>query len=553
MECEQEEPYESVVFRNSKIVFPPEFASLTETTSSNNIRQACTDSPANSRFLSDSSQTTANDKSFKSTKPRHSVLQAFDPVLQRKSIPPSSSLQEKAKPRNVDLLVLNEVDFTSPPPLPKRNASFKILHQYDPVTIEDGKVQLQPPAVKRNPPSLPTITAAAESNNSADEEDKMPACPSTPKNKTTAKVRGLINKVTTGTDWLNGLKKLSTNPSNPPSPKGTVDQVDSSSQFNKLGPSTEMGHAGMLSWVVSGSRKDPQNLWTELKNGILSSFSGQNGDTPIHAVQLEKLLSIGISGPEDSYGFDLVINSSREKSCRMSLTAAMANERTKWMEWMLEGLTPFCPDLLRNFTRCGRVFIKDGVSGDWQMAWLVIQAESKKLWIQRISRGQTVVCEDLRKVRSASQMKVCDDRGCPSALQPGCPLIVHWPTNTSYIQSDQRTETESWLELIRSVALKSGADLEEHQLTADDVPVLVECCIKFIETYGMLTEGIYRRSGVQSKINRLLVGLRSDAWSLHISSEEYTEHDVANVLKRFFRTLVRNNFIDYAIMISNFI
>jgi len=203
-------------------------------------------------------------------------------------------------------------------------------------------------------------------------------------------------------------------------------------------------------------------------------------------------------------------------------------------------LTPFCTDLIKNFSRCGRVFIKDGVGGDWQMAWLLIQSDSKQLWIQRVnSRGQSAVCEDLRKVRSASMMRQCDERGCPNALQPGFPLIVHWSDHTLYIQSDQRAESESWLEIIRSVALHSGADLEDHQLTADDVPVLIECCIKFIETYGMLTEGIYRRSGVQSKIDGLLVALRSDAWSFHISNEEYSEHDVANVLKRFFRTLVK--------------
>lgn len=127
------------------------------------------------------------------------------------------------------------------------------------------------------------------------------------------------------------------------------------------------------------------------------------------------------------------------------------------------------------------------------------------------------ICEDLRKVRSISKMKVADNGGCSHALQAGPPVILHWSDHTSYIQSDLRSETDEWLQLCRMVALQSGDDLEEHQLTADDVPVLVECCIKFIETYGMLTEGIYRRSGVQSKINRLLNALKNDAWNVHIS------------------------------------
>ncbi len=114
-------------------------------------------------------------------------------------------------------------------------------------------------------------------------------------------------------------------------------------------------------------------------------------------------------------------------------------------------------------------------------------------------------------------MKLTDGGGCPHALQGGPPFILHWTDHTFYIQSDLRSETDEWLTLSRTVSLASGADLEDHQLTADDVPVLVECCIKFIETYGMLTEGVYRRSGVQSKINRLLCSLKTDAWSVHIS------------------------------------
>ena len=52
-----------------------------------------------------------------------------------------------------------------------------------------------------------------------------------------------------------------------------------------------------------------------------------------------------------------------------------------------------------------------------------------------------------------------------------------------------------------------------------------------------MTEGIYRLAGGNTKINRLLTAFRSNAWSVQISREEYSEHDVANVLKRFVRQL----------------
>ena len=52
-----------------------------------------------------------------------------------------------------------------------------------------------------------------------------------------------------------------------------------------------------------------------------------------------------------------------------------------------------------------------------------------------------------------------------------------------------------------------------------------------------MTEGIYRLAGSNIKINRLLSLFRSNAWSVQISREDYSENDVANVLKRFIRQL----------------
>lgn len=52
-----------------------------------------------------------------------------------------------------------------------------------------------------------------------------------------------------------------------------------------------------------------------------------------------------------------------------------------------------------------------------------------------------------------------------------------------------------------------------------------------------MSEGIYRRSGSNSSITKLLSAFRQDSWSVQLSRQEYTEYDVASVLKRFFRDL----------------
>ena len=503
----QEHLYENVAYNNSQIIdLPYATRNLTLTTTADSTLFRLEDSCIAS----------------KSTQPRLSLLEAFDPVLQRKSL-------YTAKTRQSELLnQLSEIDFSypnnTPPPLPKTYTNFEVDHLYEP--IENGTVQFQLPTENVSAPlHLDREESSDGDSHSNEEETEFTACPSMPTNTTPKpKFKGLVSKVTK----LTWLKLPSTNVLQSKDPV----QADHS-HIKMTPPIIGVGHAGMISWTIGGKKRDPQKLWTEVKNGRLSAYADQTTSAPLHVIKLEKLLSIGLlSSAENSLDFEVVTTIDKSK---IVLSLSTKEERIKWMDWILENACGevFSSELRKCFTRSGRVYIKDGVTGDWQVAWLLVQSDCKKLWVKKIT-GQ-IICEDLRKVHSVSQLS--DGGGSSNALQPGSPIIIHWSDHTCYIQSDLKTETEAWYCLSRLVALQSGTALEDHQLTADDVPVLVECCIKFIETYGMLTEGIYRRSGIQSKINELLVELRVDVWNVHISREEYTEHDVANVLKRFLRTL----------------
>lgn len=52
-----------------------------------------------------------------------------------------------------------------------------------------------------------------------------------------------------------------------------------------------------------------------------------------------------------------------------------------------------------------------------------------------------------------------------------------------------------------------------------------------------MSEGIYRKSGSEQAIHKLLQLFRADAFNVQITRAEYSEHDVANALKRFMRDL----------------
>ena len=91
--------------------------------------------------------------------------------------------------------------------------------------------------------------------------------------------------------------------------------------------------------------------------------------------------------------------------------------------------------------------------------------------------------------------------------------------------------------LVEDSVFNNGDTLEQQQLTKDGVPVIVDKCTKFIYSQGCLTQGIYRIAGVNKRITGLLEEFRKNAWSVALNRDAYSEHDVANVLKRFMRTL----------------
>jgi len=523
MECEKDDFYENVVFRDSRIIFPLDLAagSVSPTT----LTGDPPDEPRPSRV-------------------RPSVLEAFDPAYGNSSLDFSLS-------KNLDLLLLEDinlnfgvVDDPPPPPLPPRSErappiplrkESNNIHHYDSVSSEDGKANVfsnipeEVPSLNGNATPLEEISLSSSASSPDEENENFSTCPLPSTSKNNSKVKGLLSKMYTK-EWLK----------NKASNQTFKEETNYSSIVKK--EVTDIGICDMLSWS-SLTRKDPQPLWTELKNGVLSSFPMQKLEIPIHVIRLGNVLSIGQLITPDSLSnplsFELI--STKEKN-KAVLSFVSLDNKLFWMKQILKTCTTgFCPIMPECYQRAGKAYIKTSVSGEWQPVWLLLQNDPlKKLWIHNIITDETqenLSSENLHKVRSVSLVKLGDSGGCSLAIQPGRYFIVNWFDHTLYIQCDVKSETENWYHLLRLVALESGSSLEDHQMTAEDVPVLVECCIKYIETYGVLSEGIYRRSGVQSKVQRLLQRLKSDAWNQHISNEELTEHDVANVLKRFFRTL----------------
>ncbi|XP_055697604.1 unconventional myosin-IXa-like isoform X2 [Phlebotomus papatasi] len=69
------------------------------------------------------------------------------------------------------------------------------------------------------------------------------------------------------------------------------------------------------------------------------------------------------------------------------------------------------------------------------------------------------------------------------------------------------------------------------------IPVQIEQLITKIEMHGLYAEGIYRKSGVNSKIKELKMRMSENAQSVEVDYESYNVHVLANVLKSFLREM----------------
>lgn len=68
-------------------------------------------------------------------------------------------------------------------------------------------------------------------------------------------------------------------------------------------------------------------------------------------------------------------------------------------------------------------------------------------------------------------------------------------------------------------------------------PCVFVCVLVNVPSLGMVSEGIYRKSGVNSRVAALCERFRRDARSLCLREGEHQVDDVSNTLKRFFREL----------------
>uniref|UniRef100_H3AXP9 ArfGAP with RhoGAP domain, ankyrin repeat and PH domain 1 n=1 Tax=Latimeria chalumnae TaxID=7897 RepID=H3AXP9_LATCH len=196
-------------------------------------------------------------------------------------------------------------------------------------------------------------------------------------------------------------------------------------------------------------------------------------------------------------------------------------------------LPPSAEDLLNHdFERIGRLPYKDGLSLESTKAgWFALAKSTLYACFEESGKEEEIHLKKLLELSVQTDNDV---------------LVLVERARTLFVHGEKKLYFSGWISGIQRASGSSGHMLSEQQLTEADVPVIVDRCIDYITQCGLTSEGIYRKSGQNSKTTNLLETFRKDARRVKLKEGDHHVDDVSNTLKRFFRDIKEGIFTSEA-------
>ncbi|XP_059469422.1 uncharacterized protein LOC132193071 isoform X2 [Neocloeon triangulifer] len=405
---------------------------------------------------------------------------------------------------DINLEEVNEGYATVPELQPNHQTERQSEHIYDPVALDEPEVEEEPP---EPPPRMDSIPRemwdnipAARIGNSVETPLEMKAA--------VKRVSGINRAVRSFRNFMGESASRLTPPQMP-------------SNALKRPSADRHIHEGRL--TMCGREKVRCVAKISTKN--ISWFP--DGGKKWMNWNLEHTVEVAAVKLQDKSGFE-VLNCDGSSFNSIMFEAQSEDDRERWMSKMSQALTE--ETLIHHVaSRIGWLYLKEGVGGTWSPSWLSLHGRRLRYLVP----GQELQEIDLRKARCFEK-----DGDSEDGILSGESLFVVQLGNSSlYLQGIGPKATERWRLAIKSAIMKNGKSLREHQLTPNNVVVLVEMCTNFVITNGLSSEGIYRIAGQSSKVSALLEALQKDPYSVALTIADYNEHLVASALKRFFVAL----------------
>ncbi|XP_075923562.1 arf-GAP with Rho-GAP domain, ANK repeat and PH domain-containing protein 1-like isoform X3 [Petromyzon marinus] len=341
-------------------------------------------------------------------------------------------------------------------------------------------------------------------------------------------------------------------------------------------------------------KEDFCRRWCVLENGALSYYESERSTTASGRVELQDLVSLAVSGAHshNAHGMEHTFEICTKNEKLFLFGSDCTATHREWILALLKALPwPGAEALCRRgFDRVGPLLCRDGRSQiRWQPAVFALHgaflrfravvatppaaiAQADAAFQRQLSGalgraspsqegfyevgddgglddgdygdggedgggGDGDDLEGTEVVVNLQKLQEISVRMSDHVIEKYETLILVEKRRMLYVQSDTRLNFAAWRLALENVARGGGRLLAEQQLLEGDVPVVLGRCMEYITQYGLTSDGIYRKSGTNSRTHALLAEFWRDARAVRLREGEHSVDDVANVLKRFLREL----------------
>nr|XP_019950740.1 PREDICTED: arf-GAP with Rho-GAP domain, ANK repeat and PH domain-containing protein 1 isoform X1 [Paralichthys olivaceus] len=270
------------------------------------------------------------------------------------------------------------------------------------------------------------------------------------------------------------------------------------------------------------AREEFSRRWCVLNDGTFSYYESDKNSNPNGALKASEIVCLAVDASE-KHGYDHTFELYSESDRLYLFGTDDPDGHKEWVKSIAKNFIPATAEpLLRlGFERIGRLKCKDGLNLQTsKVGWFALAGSTLHAHLED-GQGEEI---HLRKLNELS-------------IQDNEVLVLVEKGRTLYIEGERKLDFSGWCTAIQAAAGSGGDTLGQQQLTETDIPVIVHSCIGYITQCGLTSEGIYRKSGVNSRVAALCERFRCDARSVHLREGEHQVDDVSNTLKRFFREL----------------
>ncbi|XP_076647244.1 rhoGAP_ARAP and RA_ARAPs domain-containing protein RhoGAP15B isoform X4 [Halictus rubicundus] len=161
--------------------------------------------------------------------------------------------------------------------------------------------------------------------------------------------------------------------------------------------------------------------------------------------------------------------------------------RRIWAQRILEAFTLVFPTkYTSDLTRVGWVYLKEGVTGLWFTAWVLLHQRTL-IYTKSLDPFMAVTFGtlDLRKARC---IVLREQEGPNSSGSVPVVVVDAGGSGALHMAAPGTHEGSAWRHALYQAAITCGPSLEQQQLTQDDVPVILDKCINFIYAHENTNE-----------------------------------------------------------------